>query len=451
MDSFERRVAQELERRAIDVTPASLAPTFVPRVRRRQASVFLAVIAALGLMGFALVAGIGALAPSRPFSKEGYSGAAATEGRVAASGWRAFVVDTRNDSGPAQILAFENEGTTARMVELYPVGYGPSIAVSPDGSSLYVASRVPSRGNEDMLSIIDTSTGETAAQLSLRREGDLRARVSTIGPSFSPGMAISRDGRSLYFIETDGGSPPSLFIGTVDLDTGTLLPESVPLNGCYPGIRLLMALSPNRELAVLCEASNSVTFITISDSGATAESRQVSLASTADPRTDQRGNPLNLNLVGWGAVSSSGSHIYAVTRSGQVFTINTITKELEDEGRIELPDDTWIGYGAKVAISPDNDWMYVGVANADLQPTQADQVSVTDTSTWTVQRTIMTSTPFSHLALAPGADQAYVSNAEQGTITLLDLSSGFETLAFADEGATPQIAEVPLWARASRP
>jgi hypothetical protein len=452
MDSFEQKVADELEHRAREVSPPPITPTLVSRVHRGQASVLFALLAAVGVMAFALIAGIGALNSPPLSGEDSLPRSADVSSSVAPSGRRVFVIDSRQGRGPAQILALANDGAQGGVVATYAAGFDPAIAVSPEGATLYVASFLPSGGGfRDTLSIIDTEAGQVRQRLPLRREDGSRGRVSTTGISFSPRMAISRDGRWLHFLETDSGSPPNLFIGTVDVATGRLLPDSAALEGCYPGIRLLIPTEATRQLAALCEATNTVRFLSLSETGALAESTEIILDAGDDFRTDENGNSLNLNRIGWGAISSNAGHIYALTRNGWVFILETAAERAVAEARIDLPDGQWISYGPKVLLSPDGQRMYLGLGSPEFNNTTAGTILTVDVTTWRANKRIQTTTPFSHLTLAPGGEQIYAMNVEEGTITLLDTVTGVMKQVLADEDGSPHLGEVPLWARADSP
>ncbi len=131
---------------------------------------------------------------------------------VSPDGRRLFVVN-EGSNDVSVIDTATNEPAEAPI----PIGYGPgpaAVAVSPDGSRVYVAAY---GGPVPSVSVIDTRTGKTTGHPIAIGTGSDRDTVS--------GIAVSPDGRRLYVAQ----SGPSPRISVIDTTTGKTTGHPIPI------------------------------------------------------------------------------------------------------------------------------------------------------------------------------------------------------------------------------
>src|SRR5262245_32908586 len=69
-----------------------------------------------------------------------------------------YVLDAGNEFGKSQVLVVDL--TSDKVVQTYPAGYQPDMALSPDGTRLYLSSAFEKKegGLENVLEIFDTAS-----------------------------------------------------------------------------------------------------------------------------------------------------------------------------------------------------------------------------------------------------------------------------------------------------
>jgi len=234
----------------------------VPAMERRWALVGLLALLAVGL---AVVLAVRSLRGS-----EGAGSTLAPEARtvvVAEEGREPYV------STVHMVRAGPGGPRVARSFEALSA---PDLAVSPDGSRLYVISGDRRPGDE--LVAFDVATGEAEMTVRLQPEGRL-FRVSGWPFPCCPTMELSPDARWLFLLWVTPGDEGerTVFVATLDTVEGRMLPEMMPLDECEPGIQALVPLPRVRRLAVVCGRSADVRFLEASETGSVAASAPLRL------------------------------------------------------------------------------------------------------------------------------------------------------------------------------
>ncbi len=129
----------------------------------------------------------------------------------------------------------------------------PEVIASPDGRSLYAAIRGgPSR--DDQIIALDAQTDQEL----------WRTTIQDLGPNFGTesGMAVSPDGSRLYIRSLPGDdlsrreeSTTPYWLQIVDTATGTVLPQTIPLRSmdeCGGGVPMHLAPAAGNWLYVAC-------------------------------------------------------------------------------------------------------------------------------------------------------------------------------------------------------
>jgi hypothetical protein len=379
------------------------------------------------------------------------------------SGWL-YVVDSNKygDEGRLHIVN-PDEG---RIVWSRMTGHLPDIALSPDGSRLYLASSVLEgdllRGH---LEIIDTATGLTVQDL----PNPDRA-VSTL-PSYMSRMAMSPDGRWLFqFKMNNAPGNATYYVDTFDTERGAFLARNTPTPLCaWP---TLLPSSESGRLTILCNETSDARFLTPTEP--TQGGQRLALASlgpavaAAPGSVRDRSRPPATAIVGPRAVTvimGDGRFVKTDAQSHQVMQTDLLDRT--GRGIVPAPQGDQGAAAAKtpqVSRAPDtNDWLagrwikqqapllspngqelYFGVSSlfALQQGRQPlEQVIVLDAQTLARRRSINVRQVFDSLALSKDGTKLYAVHGDTATVRVIDTASGRELSAF-NAGVTPVFAVV---------
>ena len=311
-------------------------------------------------------------------------GAAAAPGASAAR--RAPAPGRAADPPYAYVANNAVGATTVRVVDTatntlnpLPITAGSrpyGVAVSPDGSRVYVANY---GGNS--VSVIDTATNNAIG--------------TPIAVGFGPqGIAVTPDGNRVYVANNDANTV-SVINTTASPPTVTTITVGTGPNG--------VAVSPDgSRVYVTRDSTNAVSVISTADNSVT----NVSLGTGQFPRGI--------------AVSRDGTRLYVANATpGNVAVINTTTSPpTVMTPRISLPSGA---FPQGVTLSPDGSRLYV--ANNGL-----NSVSVINTADNTVMTTLGGGTPalFNRplfLAVTPDGSRVYVTNNGGSSLSMINTTT----------------------------
>ncbi len=277
------------------------------------------------------------------------------------------------------------------------VGPGPKwIAVTPDGSKVYVADSFDSS-----VSVIATATNTV---------------IATVPVGLAPtGVAVSPDGSQVYVTDSRDGAGSVSVIATA---TDTVI-ATIPLRTFSPQV---VAFSPDGSTAWVASSSGEPSF--------TGTVSKINTATRAVTNITVGGTPQGV------AVSPDGGKVYVTNRDGRVSVISATT----DAVIATIPvQSTPIG----VAVSPgDCDRAYVANSGSAT-------VSVIDTETDAVIATIPVQGTPTGVAVSADCSTVYVTNYGGKTLSVIDAATntvlrnipGF----FSPYGVTPapSLVETP--------
>lgn len=177
-----------------------------------------------------------------------------------------YIVDSDRSSFDSHERLFALDPESKEIVKTYPTGAHPDIALSPDGTRLYVASesRVPEGlegAGTGRLDVVDTATGTTVASVA---DPD---RWVAMGPLYGSEMALSADGHWLYVQRLTPGAEHTAdeSVAIFDTVTNKFLADAIPLPKC--GASLLVPGANGRALFVVCYAAEDLRTIQFNDQG----------------------------------------------------------------------------------------------------------------------------------------------------------------------------------------
>lgn len=181
-----------------------------------------------------------------------------------------YIVDSDRSSFDSHERLFALDPERKEIVKTYPTGSHPDIALSPDGTRLYIASesRVP-EGPEGAgagrLDVVDTATGAIVASVADPH------RWVVMGPLYGSEMALSADGRWLYVYklmpDRESGSEHTVseYVAIFDTATNKFLPDTISLPKC--GGSLLVPWPNRRVLSVVCFVTGDLRTMQFSNQG----------------------------------------------------------------------------------------------------------------------------------------------------------------------------------------
>ena len=345
-------------------------------------------------------------------------------------GW-VFVLDTvENDLGVelrAQLLLVD---PTAREVRgrLWTGGQ-PHAALSPDGSTLFLAMEGPARG-EPELTAIDTTTGGVRWTTTLHP-------IQTSIPSRLRHMEVSADGSLLYvaaYSETTRELRPTV----IDAASGRELTADATREACS----LAMFVRPPSGSGMLGRCENGVFEYGVgAESGARVETPLDLEIEDEDPDAPV----VQLTRVTTWGVNSPRQVLYVATGDGRIATVDlaadtvTIRKwhDLGFDERTRFPGEIIVPF-APLLVSPDGGRLYVpiqerpcGYCAGNLSGTA---IEVRDTETFELLGRIEPSTAVTEMALSPEGDRLYLVAIDVGPLVVID-TTAFEEVASIEIGA----------------
>jgi YVTN family beta-propeller protein len=312
---------------------------------------------------------------------------------VSPDGSHLYVVDIDNLNGPRVWVIDAATNTVIGTPISVPGGgiYPGAVALSPDGSRLYIANT-----SGPGLAVLNTIT---------------KTEISAPVVGGSDDLAVSPDGSRIYVAATDyTGSHP---LSVVDSATNTIIGSPISV-GTSVGTKL-------SDLAVSPDGSR-VYAIYNTYYGSEADQGRVSVINTATNAAI--GTPIP---VGWQplavAVSPDGHRVYVANMNGTMSVIDTSTNTVVDTFLFgKSVNDTEI---QDLAVSPDGSRIYaVGGSTNAVDNNAMGTVSVIDTATDTVVGTpIPVSGPPFRAVISPDGSRLYVTginNTGAMTVSIID-------------------------------
>lgn len=350
-----------------------------------------------------------------------------------------FVLDPEARGLSSRVLALEPRSRGA-VLRSYRAGFDPAMEVSPDGRRLFVASTQTDRpGSPDVLEVINVESGSVEAAV------EVPNRVHNTGRTCCPDMALSPGGDRLYLLQATPGNENDRTYGVATYVTAsdTLLPESLPLDACFPGSPVLMPDLGGWDLAIVCQNTHDVRLFNVGGDGGASKSAIVDLPQSDDASLDANGNPLELWRVAWAVPSGDRSSAIIVTKDGNVYDFDAAGQTVDHRGRLDIAEGASIQEG-KVAITPDGRSLIAGAGLVDtFDFFDADRLYVVDLSDLS-SREITTSRAFWSFAVAAGGDRVFATSPRTSEVLVVDLVDGSESSPIRGVGNAPQLAEVPV-------
>lgn len=241
-------------------------------------------------------------------------------GMPAQSGWL-YVVDATNGATSASILVVDPD--TLQVTGSVPTGYRPDIALSRDGTRLYLAHSLPGPGQDtlrEVVDIIDTTNGTIVHRIDSQNRW-----ISTL-PLYWSQIALSDDGRLLFQMKQQihDSSYTEYYIATLDLERNVFLPERAAIPMCFTGM-MLPQPGHRLRLGVLCSRTEDLRLLTLSDTGAVLNAERVPIAATGS----------QYRHAGTAFFAPGGRQLTAVMSRGEFLRIDAGAGQVIQRGLID--------------------------------------------------------------------------------------------------------------------
>lgn len=320
------------------------------------------------------------------------------------------------------------------VIQTLKTGYSPDLAVSPDGSRLYVAYTDFDSKEPRKLSVVDTATGRF-----LETVDNPDAPKWDFSPPFSS-MAISANGKRLYVLGRRS-LPPSTdvhFVSTFDTENRAFLSEVANVPNC-PG----SVLFPGKEPAtvhVTCLGSNSVHTLEIGDDGALISRVALQVEETLLLLPDGRRFPHDgantLKQISYSL--SNGEYIYFTRAKGQLVKIDLEKKKIVSNNT-KLPDGLKPLTVSPGVISPDGNRLFVPCSRGT-----AYEIVEYNTQTMRRQSSVAVSKKFLSIAMSPAGDYIYAAVPGDGEVLVIDTRTMSQIAVWKLGGAPALLFPLPL-------
>ncbi len=338
-------------------------------------------------------------------------------------GWL-YVLDAQPESAGSRVWLFDP--AIAKVMGSIRTGYQPDIALSPDGSRLYIVSGERENGE---LAVINTADGSV-------REIGFPDRVlytpwyQTL-PPFNR-VTVSSDGKTLRILQPSPFPPEKAALQVWSFDTTheSFSTTRIAIDDCRSGG--FVPSSGAGELEVLCSSNNTLHSIRLD-----ADSRLRSHVVANLPGTPRCPVALALPVK---------DELAVVNRTGAIDTMNLATHEFTSTGATRAGEEKctapWTVFGLDWPLSPDRTKVYLGYGPpAPDNTATSSSIHVFDTDSWKQLATVQTSVPFWSATLSADGWFLYAFVPKQQAILELDARTLRERRKFT-LGAAPALAIV---------
>ena len=337
-------------------------------------------------------------------------------------GWL-YVLDPRSEANQPGSRIWLVDPETAKVMGSVRAGYDPDIALSPDGSRLFVASGERQSGE---LAVVDTASG-TILRIPFPERILYKPWYAAL-PPYSP-MGVSPDGRFLRVLVSHFFSPDKIEyqLWTFDTESRSFLSTHIHLGNC--GYGEFVPSSAEDQIHFLCPVTNELRFIQLG-----AEGEEASNTFVKFPWLRKCG-------VAQGILPADGDKLRIVRGDGVVYEMDLAKKEFSPHAANDSCGKRII-YPFSWPSSADGGKLYLGYgpAAANGMATSVEFRVIDTTSSEQIGR-IQTSARFWTAAASKDGKLIYALVPEQHRVLVIDAAMLQERRAI-DVGRTPALALV---------
>lgn len=354
-----------------------------------------------------------------------------------------YVLDTTGWRFPTEVLLVDAvHDHVLKKFSNQHAGYGADMALSPDGSRLYVSSGRLNPGIGAVMDTFDTYTGNLITET---ENPDFIVKQQIV---YRNKMVISPTGKYIYMLKMKGESGPAtlnkgissqdaddLYVTAFDTEKGQFLPLHVSLSPCNDPV----ALPTNQDLVfdVVCSESYFVLEIAGSESGAPPKTTRIPITgyhdrvngpwATAFELPDERKIAL---------FARDGSRFAMNPSSGDVQIVRGTFKSGTDVELHRGATSTHLGFGY-FAIGQTSGGISYGLGGSYEK---FDCIEEMNLATLRLSGEFCPSSRFYSMALSRDGNILYAVNPVEATITVIDATTMKESGELREIGTRPIFA-----------
>lgn len=339
------------------------------------------------------------------------------DGTIASQGL--YVLDSNDGAATGQVILVDT--SNGKTISAYSAGFHADMALSPDGTRLYIASTRGSDGRSarSLLEIYDTGSHALIGAVE-----NPEAFQSTM-PIYGSSMAISSSGRYIYVMKQHITRVVNEeYVTAFDTLENRFLKAHASLdNECN---FIMLPTAADLTLDVACRNSANLREFTLGDTAEPAKDILLPIGTTERRKK-------------WGAVflQPGGQQVAFVSASGEAFALDRVSAAVHHLGTTS-ESGPWIQRGL---MPKSRNAVYFSTARAQRPfPNTQDTIVAADPVTLALRGTISATDPFFSIELSRDGSSLYTIDPEKASITVVDLASFREVRRFGPIGHTPTIA-----------
>ena len=353
-----------------------------------------------------------------------------------------YVVDTGDGwFDHSQILQFDTG--QGKILKTFSAGEDPDIALSPDGSRLYVTAYMRDSDTsalENHLSVYDTASGKLLARI------DNPDAIKHTMLAYATALAMSPSGRWLYMTKFHGNPDKSYYWYLTAFDT--VQNQFLPVQAKLPCRSVtLVAMRQDLSVILVCRDSPFVFDVNLGNYTTPMKRVPVRQSPPMGPVAGASRNGVTAILPpqsqeSWGAVflQPGIDKIALVSDSdGSVFSLD---KTMGTSIRVGQEPSLKSGGLNKGLVSPNEDAVYFQTASkppsgSNQSLSRRNQILRVDPRTMALKGTLTISKPFFSMALSKDGHTIFTVNPDAATIGVVDASTLTEIKQIPGVGRRP--------------
>ncbi|HEY6189136.1 MAG TPA: amine dehydrogenase large subunit [Pyrinomonadaceae bacterium] len=336
---------------------------------------------------------------------------------------RAYIADTKQEQETGQINVIDLP--SGKRLGSIDTLYNPDVAVSPDGSQLFVVQtdlRKSPDEAQDQLVVYDTGTFKLTYTVNFRNR-----TLYNVAPT-SNGLVVSPDGRFLYVAKTEtlGDDKARHSIGILDTKSGEFRKQELDLR--YSALNFgILGESPRLHFALTGRSGEAIGY---SDAG-----RARGIARLQEFTVeDQRESPF---FVAASAAHPAGRLLYVVARDGTLRILELERNSLSEPISLTVP----IGMAIPLQhLLVSESQALVGLGREELSARgQSEEVYIYDIDggIFFRRRSIGLSPPCEKIYLSPDGTQLIGLSREWRSLQMRDIASAKINAIVKNIGESP--------------
>ncbi|HEY2913376.1 MAG TPA: hypothetical protein VGK21_08460 [Candidatus Angelobacter sp.] len=359
-----------------------------------------------------------------------------------------YVVDTGDGwFDHSQILQFDT--AQGRILKTFNAGQDPDMALSPDGSRLYITTYMQDSDTTPLvnhLSVYDTASGKL-----LERIGNPDAIKHTM-PAYGTALAVSPSGRWLYMTKFHFNPDKSYFWYLTAFDT--VQNQFLPVQAKLPCREVTMVpMRQDLSVVLVCRDSPYVFDVNLGNYTNPIKRVPVRQGPAMGPvagAAASKGTAIMppQSQESWGAVflQPGADKVALVSDSdGSVFSLDHTVGTSTQVGREPRLKSGGISKGF---VSPNEDAVYFQTASSPLSRSnqslsRRNQILSADPKTMSLKGTLTISKPFFSMVLSKDGHTIFTVNPDAATIGVVDAST------FTEVRQIPAVGRRPIYAIAA--